>query len=391
MYILEVVKSKKSSILVLALIIAVVLVTTTLGATMATYGATEQYYEVRLGEETLCYVKTAEEANAIIDGVNNYYATDGSEVVSVTCEPRLTTVSRSIKVEEEELPEMTQDTGAVVDQLMTGGVEEEIYVIQPGDTLWEIATSRGMTNEEVLAMNPDLDMTTFLPGDTIRFAEAQPLITVTMESVTTIQKEIPYETTTVESDELYTDETQVQTAGVNGVATVKEQVVTINGKASSVTELERTVTAEPVTEVVLQGTKERPVETTSYSYTYQMPATGSVASGNGSAIAAYACNFVGYPYVYGGTSLTGGADCSGFVYAVFQNCGVWMPRVGQEYMGYSVPLSQAQPGDILVYYGHVSIYIGGGAEVHAVNPGMGIQVTGIGYVGPVIDVRRVVE
>ena len=105
----------------------------------------------------------------------------------------------------------------------------------------------------------------------------------------------------------------------------------------------------------------------------------------------YAKKFVGNPYVYGGTSLTNGADCSGFVYSVYKHFGVNLPRVGQSAVGKVVSYSNVKKGDILLYSGHVAIYAGNGKAVHAVNERMGIAVTSASYTGPVIGVRRIFE
>lgn len=95
---------------------------------------------------------------------------------------------------------------------------------------------------------------------------------------------------------------------------------------------------------------------------------------NGWAVVQYARQFIGYPYVYGGNSLTGGIDCSGFTQQIYAAFGVSLPRVdsAQAACGVEIPLSQAQAGDLLCYYGHVGIYNGSGGIVHASSPGTGI-------------------
>lgn len=120
------------------------------------------------------------------------------------------------------------------------------------------------------------------------------------------------------------------------------------------------------------------------------PSVSIPSSGNGSSIASYACQFIGNPYVAGGTSLTDGADCSGFVWRVFKDKGYTVPRTSWEIRnaGSGVEYSQAQPGDIICYAGHVGIYIGNGNIVHASTERTGIKITSATYKS-ILSVRRV--
>lgn len=115
------------------------------------------------------------------------------------------------------------------------------------------------------------------------------------------------------------------------------------------------------------------------------------ASSLGQAVANYAVQFVGNPYVYGGTSLTNGADCSGFVMSVYKNFGVSLPHSSSadRKVGYAVNgLANAQPGDIICYSGHVGIYIGNGQIVHASTEKTGIKISSASY-RKVLAVRRI--
>ena len=123
-------------------------------------------------------------------------------------------------------------------------------------------------------------------------------------------------------------------------------------------------------------------------------ASASSYSGTGSKgqqIANYACQFIGNPYVPGGTSLTQGADCSGFVWRVYKDFGYSLPRTSYSMRssGTGVSYSEAQPGDVVCYAGHVGIYIGGGQIVHASTQRTGIKITHATY-KEILSVRRIV-
>ena len=115
-------------------------------------------------------------------------------------------------------------------------------------------------------------------------------------------------------------------------------------------------------------------------------------SGSGSSVVDYATQFVGNPYVWGGTSLTNGADCSGFVQSVYANFGISLPRTSyeQQYAGTEVSYADAQPGDLICYGGHVAIYMGNGRIVHASNSVDGIKISDNAAYRRIVSVRRLV-
>ena len=135
---------------------------------------------------------------------------------------------------------------------------------------------------------------------------------------------------------------------------------------------------------------------TSFTNNSSVSSASTSTSGLGSQIASYALQFVGNPYRYGGTSLTNGADCSGFTQSVYAHFGYGLSRTAasQSGNGTSVSLSNLQPGDLLFYnngggIGHVALYIGNGMVVHASNRKDGIKTSVYNYRTPCKAVRVV--
>lgn len=186
-------------------------------------------------------------------------------------------------------------------------------------------------------------------------------------------------------------------AGNNGDAAkaadlYNQYMAAVNGTSGTKQETQAQTQAETQPETQPQT----PAETQAPE-TQAQTSAAPAASSTGQAVADYACQFVGNPYVWGGTSLTGGADCSGFTMSVYANFGVSLPHSAAAQSGYGtrVSLDSLAPGDLLFYdHGtgsieHVGIYIGGGSIVHASTSKSGIKASGAFYSTPVCAVRLV--
>lgn len=116
-----------------------------------------------------------------------------------------------------------------------------------------------------------------------------------------------------------------------------------------------------------------------------------IYTGTGEQVVAFAKQFLGNPYVYGGTSLTSGADCSGFVLSVYNQFGINLPRTSeaQGEAGFDVGgIENARPGDVVYYIGHTGIYIGQNQLIHASGPKDGIKISAVDFM-PIVSVRRI--
>lgn len=128
----------------------------------------------------------------------------------------------------------------------------------------------------------------------------------------------------------------------------------------------------------------------SYSVAVSKKQARKESKRKGKEVVAFANQFIGNPYVYGGSSLTRGTDCSGFVMAVYENFGVSLPHssYGMRQVGYKVSYDDMREGDIVCYSGHVGIYAGNGKIVNAVDERNGIKFTNVNY-KKIICIRRI--
>ena len=373
----ESIKSKKY--MIAGIVILAIAVLAVLGASTIKANASEDYWDVKIGENTVAVLTSESAAKQVIRQVKNHYIQEGAVVKAITCTPEMTVEMKAYKVSEK--PTVV-DVDEAVDYILFGTKEKLTYTVKSGDSLWSIAQSYDFTVEEVMEMNRDHDFSMLYPGDELRLYEMKPMVDVLVTQEVTSEKKIKFKTVKETSSEVLKNTTVVKQEGAYGKRKVTELVTSKNGVVTESEELNSEVIKKPKKRIVVKGTGTLPA-----------PTGGKTYQGSGSAVTNYALRFVGTPYVYGGSSLTEGADCSGFVLAVYKHFGITMAHdagVMRSY-GKEVPLSAAMPGDLVCYYGHVAIYIGGGQVVHAVNEGMGVAVTGVGYTGSVICVRRIIE
>lgn len=188
-------------------------------------------------------------------------------------------------------------------------------------------------------------------------------------------------------------ETQKETTRETMAETKQETTApqTVGTIAANPEKGEDSTVAAPTTQKATEKATEKETEKTTESGRGPGSSSGSstVDSATRNAVVAYAKQFLGNPYKYGGTSLTEGADCSGFVMSVFSHFGISTGRSSRDQAGRGkeISVSEVQPGDLLFYasggyINHVGIYIGGGQIIHASNPSTGICLAPSNYRTP---------
>lgn len=188
------------------------------------------------------------------------------------------------------------------------------------------------------------------------------------------------------------DWTKVESGSVTGYVCSEYIIVGNNAEQKAQEIIEETQEEEPEKAFTYAESKEEEaarLEQEAAEAAAKAAEAAEAAAGNGQAVVDYACQFIGNPYVWGGTSLTNGADCSGFVQSVYAHFGISLPRTSgeQRSAGTGVSYSEAMPGDIICYDGHVGIYMGNGQIVNAINSNQGIGILPATYTN-IITVRR---
>ena len=166
----ESIKSKKY--MIAGIVILAIAVLAVLGASTIKANASEDYWDVKIGENTVAVLTSESAAKQVIRQVKNHYIQEGAVVKAITCTPEMTVEMKAYKVSEK--PTVV-DVDEAVDYILFGTKEKLTYTVKSGDSLWSIAQSYDFTVEEVMEMNRDHDFSMLYPGDELLTARGKSL------------------------------------------------------------------------------------------------------------------------------------------------------------------------------------------------------------------------
>jgi len=380
MSIIKEIKSRKDSVLILALIVALVLSTTIISSAMTASSSTVDYWQLKLGKKTVAVFDNESDAKNVIEQVKAKYVAKGANVEAVEIDPALTVDQITVKASDEQ-PKVEKDTKKLVDKLLGDEKASKTYTVQDGDTLWDIAAAFGTDVDTILAANPNVSLESLMPGDVIKFSSKSSLLTVTVKEKVTSERAVEFDTVYEDTDALYEGEEEVKTEGVQGTEKVTEVVTKSNGAVVSTKVLSAKTVKAPESAVVLRGTKakETPAAQSSNSSSNSSSSSSrssSSRSSAGSSSSGYSAN--GNTVLSAAYSQLGvGQDCTSLVSNSLAAAGIYFHGWPQQYASLGSWTSNPVPGDIVIYDTHVAIYAGGGTAVHG---GWNGGTTGVGPV-----------
>lgn len=352
------------------------------GGTEAGGLQSESVWALKIGDEEILYVDSNESANQVIEGLRNYYLDKDAEIIEVIFDKEIKAEEKKFDATEFRKKDIQlSNVQDAIKYIVEGRKEYKVYISEKVDMAKSMPrkSADGENFIKSLNFNRENGLSGLEKEAQVLIYDVVPFVNVTTIEKVTASKSIDYMVKYRRTYSLDCGKTKVSRKGEKGKKQVVSTVTKFNGTKISSDVVSEEVIEKPVTKIILKGIGD-----------IEAKKGGTYKFGDGEEVANFAKKYVGNPYRYGGTSLTRGADCSGFVLAVYDRFGIDLPHTasGQMNYGKGVSYSNAKPGDIIIYPGHAAMYIGNGKIVHAFNPSKGICITNARY-DTILAVRRI--
>lgn len=211
-------------------------------------------YSIMVDGKEIVKVSSENDANIVLDQVKNNYITPGAQVNEVVFAEDVTVTASAVTVKKEDI----LTTQEAITLIITGSKEPKTYVIQGGDTVWDVASQNNLSPYELMEMNPGVEDKVSI-GQTINLYQVKPYVTVKTTEVVVATEKIEYGINYEYTSNLYKGQSQVKSAGNYGSKIVTAEIVKENGIVVQSTPISEQISVEPVTQVSLIGTKAVPI------------------------------------------------------------------------------------------------------------------------------------
>lgn len=206
-------------------------------------------WTVNVSGDNVVAASSKEDADAVLKGVQEHYQTEGSEIVSIGFKEDVLVTQAAVNVAD------IMEPADAINLILTGTLEPKVYTVQDGDTVWDIAVANGMSPADLEKSNPGFDSNKLKIGQQLNLFEVKPFVTVQMKEIITAKEKIEYNTVYESTNTLYNGQVKVKSPGVYGTKEVKSEVTKENGIVVASQQVATAVTAEPISQVTLKGTK----------------------------------------------------------------------------------------------------------------------------------------